>query len=73
MFSDADKNVLASLQIDKIWRKIFEVENFDDKRMFQNLEKLANAISFLLHSNVEAERIFSIVTDMKNKKRNKIS
>jgi len=38
--------------------------------MFPNLELLVEAVFFLSHSNAEAERISSIVTDVKNKKRN---
>ena len=38
--------------------------------MFPNLELLVEAVFFLPHSNAEAERISSIVTDVKNKKRN---
>lgn len=41
--------------------------------MFPNLEKLEYAILSFPHSNAEAERIFSIVTDVKNKKRNPIT
>lgn len=41
--------------------------------MFPNLDKLVTAALSLPHSNAEAERIFSIVTDVKNKKRNQIS
>ena len=35
--------------------------------------KLANLILTLPHSNTEAERIFSLVIDMKNKRKNKLS
>lgn len=36
--------------------------------MFSNLESLVEAILSFPYSNVEAERVFSIVTDVKNKK-----
>lgn len=41
--------------------------------MFPTLELLIEAIFSLPHSNAEAERIFSIVTDVKCKKRNRLS
>lgn len=72
IFSDDEKNILSNLKID-MWKKIFESRNFDDKPIFPNLEKLVYAILSLSHSNAEAKPIFSIVTDVKNKKRNQIS
>lgn len=72
-FTDAEKNNLVLLEIDEMWSKIFEKQNFDDEPMFPNLEKIVYAVLSLPHSNAEAERIFSIVTDVKNKKRNRIN
>lgn len=40
--------------------------------MFPNLSKLATLDLILPHSNAEAERIFSIVNDVKTMKRNRI-
>jgi len=73
MFNDADKDILASLNLEDMWNKIFETKNFNDQPMFPNLEKLVYAIFSLPHSNAEAERIFSIVTDVKDKKRNRMN
>lgn len=72
-FSDADKNILATLDIDDMWKKIFETKNFNDQPMFPNLEKLIQAVLSLPHSNAESNRIFSIVRNVKNRKRNRIS
>lgn len=41
--------------------------------MFPNLKSLVEIVLSLPHSNAEAERIFSILTDVKNKKRNQLS
>jgi len=41
------------------------------RRRFPNLESLVEVVLSFPHSNAEAERIFSIVTDVKNKKRNR--
>lgn len=40
--------------------------------MFPNISKLAKLVLTLPHSNAESERIFSIVNEVKTKKRNKI-
>lgn len=40
--------------------------------MFPNILKLAKMCLTLPHSNAEVERIFSIVTDVKTKKRNRL-
>jgi len=60
VFNDADIIVLANLEIDEMWKTIFEKKNFDDEPLFPNLEKLVYAALSLPHSNAEAERIFSI-------------
>ena len=41
--------------------------------MFPNLESLVEVVLSFPHSNAEAKRIFSIVTDVKNKERNRLS
>jgi len=56
-----------------MWKKILEFKNFNDEKMFPNLESLVETVLSFPHSNAEAERIFSIVNDVKNKKRNRLS
>ena len=51
-----------------MWKNITKFQNFDEVKMFSNLESLVEVIFSLPHSNAEAEKIFSIVTDVKNKK-----
>ena len=72
-FNDQDKKELACLKIDEMWKKILEFKNFDGEKMFPNLESLVEIVLSFPHSNAEAERIFSIVTDVKNKKRNRLA
>lgn len=62
----------SKMPIDEMWIKIADEKNFSDEDIFQNLGKLAILILSLPHSNAEAERIFSAVTDIKTKKRNRI-
>lgn len=72
VFDDADKILLANLEIDDMWKNILQKKKFNGEPSFPNLENLVHAVLSLPHSNAEAERIFSIVTDVKNKKRNRI-
>lgn len=67
VFDDADKTLLANLEIDDVWKNIFQKKNFNGKPSFPNLENLVHTVMSLPHSNAEAERIFSIVTDVKNR------
>jgi len=72
IFNDAEKTFLANLEIDDMWKNIFQKKKFNNEPQFPNLENLVYIVLSLPHSNAEAERIFSIVTDVKNKKRNRI-
>ncbi|KYM96899.1 hypothetical protein ALC62_12436 [Cyphomyrmex costatus] len=72
VFDDANKTLLTNLEIHDMWKTIFQKKKPNNKPFFPNLENLVNIVMSLPHSNAEAERIFSIVTDVKNKKRNRI-
>ncbi|KAG7196540.1 hypothetical protein KM043_018562 [Ampulex compressa] len=72
IFDDETKSILANLEIDAMWKTIFEEKDLNEESLFPNLELLVQAALSLPHSNAEAERLFSIVTDVKNKKRNKM-
>jgi len=72
-FDEHKKKELASLETDEMWKNILECKNSDDTKIFPNLKFLVEIVLSLPHSNAEAERIFSIVTDVKNKKRNRLS
>lgn len=56
-----------------MWAKILEFEDFNGEKMFPHLELLVQAVLSLPHSNAEAERIFSMITDIKTKKRNRLT
>lgn len=73
VFTDLEKKELASLEIDEMCRRILECKDCNDQKIFSNLQLLVDIVLTFPHSNAEAERIFSIVTDVKNKKRNKLS
>jgi hypothetical protein len=72
VFSELDINNFKSMKVDQMWLKIAETKNFNEEDLFPNLGKLASLVLTLPHSNAEAERIFSVVTDIKTKKRNRI-
>lgn len=73
VFNDQEKKELASLEINEMWKKILEFKDFTQEKLFPNLELLIESVLSLPHSNAEAERIFSIISDIKNKKRNRMS
>ncbi|EZA48225.1 hypothetical protein X777_14161, partial [Ooceraea biroi] len=73
LFNDEQKKQLASLEIDEMWKNIVEYKNCDDEKQFKHLESFVQIVLSFPHSNAEAERIFSIVTDVKCKKRNRLS
>lgn len=72
-FDEEQKKILTSLELDEMWHKIVTYKDFNDEIIFPNLKLLIEVVLSFPHSNAEAERIFSIVTDVKNKKRNRLS
>ncbi|XP_063244623.1 uncharacterized protein LOC134545381 [Bacillus rossius redtenbacheri] len=66
--TDVDqKKKLLEMDIDTMWDNISQIRDFSDKLCFPNLSRLAKCVLSLPHSNAEAERIFSMVTDIKTK------
>lgn len=73
-FSDNDeKDPLLLKSVEEFWYTIGLYKNFQDEFEFENLSQLAKLCISLPHSNAETERVFSVVTDVKTKKRNKLS
>lgn len=70
--NDQQVKALKTLPIDEMWHKIYNMRDFENHYSFRNIGAIAKIILTLPHSNAEAERIFSISTDVKNKKRNRI-
>lgn len=71
-FSDEEKMELLELPISKFWHRIRETKDFSDKSIFINIATLALLVLSLPHSNAGAERVFSIMNDVKTKKRNRL-
>lgn len=72
-FSSKDKQILSKLKFDEMWKKILQHRNSENVLKYPNLTRLLNAVRSLPNSNADAERIFSFLTDIKTKKRNKLS
>jgi hypothetical protein len=65
-------SVIAKLPLDEMWMKISQYKDFTGCFKFRNISKLASIVLTLPHSNAEAERLFSVVNDIKTKKRNRL-
>ncbi|KAF0745153.1 Uncharacterized protein FWK35_00028234 [Aphis craccivora] len=52
---------------------IKNVKNFNDCAVFPNLSELVLVVLTLPHSNAGVERVFSMLTDIKTKKRNRLN
>ncbi|XP_070526469.1 protein FAM200A-like [Cardiocondyla obscurior] len=66
-FSESDKDLLAILEFDELWKKILK------SHRYPNLKSVLNAVRSLPNSNADSERIFSFLPDIKTKKRNKLA
>lgn len=72
LIKDNDKTRLLLLAVDEFWHTISKIKDYSDTYQYFNISKLAQICLSLPHSNAEAERIFSVVTDVKTKKRNRL-
>lgn len=59
---EIEKDNLARLNFDDMWKEIFQCSH-----QYPNLKSLLNAIRSMPNSNAEAERVFSILPDLKTK------
>jgi hypothetical protein len=67
-----EKQKFLEGSIEDFWHSLKNYKNFQDEYEYRNVAKLAHLCMSLPHSNAETERVFSVVTDVKTKKRNKI-
>jgi len=63
------KKKLIQLPAIEFWYELQKVQDFSGKYLFKNIAKIALIVLTLPHSNAEAERVFSVVTDIKTKKK----
>lgn len=59
-------------KITSFWREMRDKANFAGDKLFPNATKLAELVLSLPHSNADAERIFSMMKDVKTDKRNRL-
>lgn len=70
---DAQKREdLLTLSVEDFWNRLGKCKNFSDEYEYCHVVRLAKLCMCLPHSNAETERVFSIITDVKTKKRNKL-
>lgn len=69
---DEKKTNLIQESMEQFWYSVSKMKDFDEKLLFPNLSKLSKLVITLPHANADSERIFSVVTDIRTKKRNKI-
>ncbi|KAL6257728.1 hypothetical protein P5V15_011308 [Pogonomyrmex californicus] len=72
-FSVTEKQDLLKLNFDNMWKEILQRQYLNNETKYPNLRALLNSIRALPNSNAALERIFSLLTDVKTKKRNRLS
>lgn len=72
-FDEIERETFLKLSVEGFWSRLAHIKDFNDELEYAHLVKLARLCLILPHSNAETERVFSVVTDVKTKKRNKIS
>ncbi|KAG0436698.1 hypothetical protein HPB47_017806, partial [Ixodes persulcatus] len=71
-FTESEKIELQTKSADAFWGQVSKTKMFDDKLVLPNIATLAKLVLTLPHSNAETERIFSMLSDMKTRKRNRL-
>ena len=72
-FTNEEKFGLASLKIDEMWKKILDRKDFNGEKLFPTLFRIIDR-NYIFFAALECRsRIFSMVTDIKTKKRNRLS
>ncbi|KAG0422385.1 hypothetical protein HPB47_001786 [Ixodes persulcatus] len=71
-FTESEKIELQTKSPDAFWGQVSKPKTFDDKLVLPNIATLAKLVLTLPHSNAETERIFSMLSDMKTRKRNRL-
>lgn len=64
---------LCNMSVEERWHDIYLLKTFGDTFDFKQIATLAKYVLTMPHSNAESERIFSMATHIKNKKRNPIA
>ncbi|XP_066600733.1 protein FAM200A-like [Prorops nasuta] len=70
--SSVIKKYWSKLEFDDMWIAICSAEKEKNELRYPELRKLLSLVRSLPHSNAEAERCFSMLPDIKTKKRNRL-
>lgn len=68
-----EKEELSKLTFDDMWKRILQCQLSNNTYKYPTLRNVLSAVRSLPNSNADPERTFSILTDLKSKKRNKLS
>ncbi|KAG0435519.1 hypothetical protein HPB47_018436 [Ixodes persulcatus] len=71
-FTESEKIELQTKSPDAFWGQVSKTKTFDHKLVLPNIATLAKLVLTLPHSNAETERIFSMLSDMKTRRRNRL-
>ena len=72
ILEEEEKSKLKEMGIVEMWNEISSLKDFQgDDFKFKNLGNLSKLVFSLPHSNAEAERVFSMVNDIKTKQKKK--
>ncbi|KAG0426451.1 hypothetical protein HPB47_026426 [Ixodes persulcatus] len=71
-FTESEKIELQTKSPDAFWGQVSKTKTFDHKLVLPNIATLAKLVLTLPHSNAETERIFSMLSDMKTRTRNRL-
>jgi len=72
-FTLEEKQNLSKLNFDNMWKKILQCQYPNNIAKYPTLTNVLNTVRSLPNSNADPERIFSVLNDLKTKKRNKLS
>lgn len=71
-FEEEEISNLENLTTQEFWLKLSNVKDVSNRNVFENICKLTQIVMSLPHSNAAVERIFSMVSDIKTKKKKQI-
>jgi len=72
-FTIAEKQRLSKLNFDNMWKEVLQRRHTNNIIKYPNLTNVLNIIRSLPNSNADSERMFSLLSNIKMKKRNKFS
>ncbi|KYN29119.1 hypothetical protein ALC57_01438 [Trachymyrmex cornetzi] len=72
-FESSVSEQLYKKSIVEFWQELSKIRTFNNEWPFKNLCQIATIALSLPHSNAEVERVFSVCTDIKTKKRNRLN